>query len=241
MNLSDKNTILEALRAGYPVKSVCIAARAEADSRVREIAAAARSLGVPVLDMQAQGGKRGEPPPAVSAVTGDFKYTDIYDMMAGAGERPLFLALDHVQGPRNLGAVFRTTAGSGAKGGILETRRCCEGAGGAVGTCCGGAARVPVARVSNLANTLETMKKGNVWIVGADERAEMPAHENDFAIATCLVLGSEGEGLSRLVRDRCDFLVRIPTDPVFPSLNVSVAAGVLLFEARRQRIAAKTK
>ena len=102
-------------------------------------------------------------------------------------------------------------------------------------TSCGGADRVPVVRVSNLRQILQTFKKWDCWIVGADEQAEKDCFKEDLSYASVLVLGSEGTGLSRLVKEECDFLVRVPTSENFPSLNVSVAAGILIFEVLRQK------
>lgn len=240
MNLTEKHAILEALKTGTPVKSVSIAARAAGDPRIEEIARLARDRGIPVSQAApAKNLNRGEQPPAVTAVCADFQYADLHDMIAGAGGKPLFLALDHVQDTRNLGAILRSAAAAGVSGVVLQNRRCCDVTGVVCDVSCGGALRVPVARVANLTSTIEVFKKANIWVVGADERAETPCHAYDFTPPTCLVLGSEGEGLARLVREHCDDLIRIPTDPEFPSLNVSVAAAVLLFEARRQRLVAR--
>lgn len=239
LRITNKHAIREAINVGFKIDSVQIPHGAS-DARTREIVELAQKRGISVLEEKLQpAGKnrRGdEESQGVSAMLREFPYADFHRILDNAGPKAFLLALDHIQDPRNLGAILRTAAAAGVQGLFLETRRCCEVTAAVFDTSSGGAARVPVARVSNLAQIIEALKKKNIWITGADEAAETTHYQHDFTLPTCLVLGSEGEGLARLVRERCDFLVRVDTNPDFPTLNVSVAAAALLFEARRQRM-----
>ncbi|MGB5260465.1 MAG: 23S rRNA (guanosine(2251)-2'-O)-methyltransferase RlmB [Gammaproteobacteria bacterium] len=148
----------------------------------------------------------------------------------------LLLVLDGVQDPHNLGACLRTADAAGAQAVIMPRDR-------AVGltpvvhkVACGAAQTVPVFTVTNLARTLRLLKQAGIWLYGASDRASQPVHTTDLTGPLALVLGSEGRGLRRLTAELCDFLVSIPMAGVVESLNVSVAAGVLLFEVRRQRL-----
>ena len=238
MKLTDKNAILEALRAGREIRHIALSTNADRDSRIQEIVELARGRGVRVGTVKPQGRGRGMSVPPVSADCADFAYATLDDIVIASkkSERgAVVLALDHVQDPQNLGAILRTAAAAGACGVIIQNRRACQVTAAAYETSCGGAERVPVACVPNLVRALEQLKHNDFWITGADERAEQSVHDADMAPPLALVLGAEGSGLSRLVRESCDFLIRIPTDPGFPGLNVSVAAGVLLFEAVRRR------
>jgi len=244
MKLIDKNSIFEALKAGR-ARSISVAPAAR-DARVLEIMQLAEELGVPVNTVDTAGKnrgrgarRRGASQPAIEAYCDPFEYAPLEHLreeIADAGNSAVIIALDHVQDPRNLGAILRTAAAAGARGAIIERRRCCEVTDVAYETSCGGADRVPVVMASNLRQALSQMKEWGCWIAGADERAEKDCWSHDLAPdPLVLVLGSEGEGLSRIVRKECDFLLRIPTVPEFPSLNVSVAASVLIFEAARQK------
>src|SRR6266699_2462703 len=150
-------------------------------------------------------------------------------------EPPLLLVLDGVTDPHNLGACLRVADAAGAHAVIAPKDRA-AGISAAVSKVASGAAEsVPYYMVTNLARTLDELKERNIWIVGADERAEKTLYESELPAATAWVLGAEGEGMRRLTRERCDLLVRIPMRGSVESLNVSVASGVCLFEARRRR------
>ncbi len=154
------------------------------------------------------------------------------------GDEPLLLILDGVTDPHNLGACLRSADAAGAHAVIIPKDRAAGvGAMGGVvrKTAAGAAEFVPVAAVTNLARTLDALKQRGIWIVGTDEAAEQTLYTADLRRPLGLVLGAEGDGMRRLTRERCDFLVRIPMAGLVASLNVSVAAGVALFEARRQR------
>lgn len=240
MRLTDKNAILEALRAGRPVLHVTFHTQPKKDPRLAEIEQLARAAGaaVQVGDPWQRGRGQQRAECALEAECADFAYTPldrIIKLARNAGPSAQVIALDHVEDPHNLGAVIRSAAAAGAVAVIIENRRCSPVTAVAYETSSGAAECVPVAMVANLRSTLEDFKKRDFWIAGTDERAEQSVYDTDLAVPLVWVMGAEGNGLSRLVSETCDFLVRIPTSPQFPSLNVSVAAGVLLFEAKRQK------
>jgi 23S rRNA (guanosine2251-2'-O)-methyltransferase len=196
----------------------------------------AKSAGVRVImgKEKNRGRERGETP--VSAECADFEYTPIEDIIENAlshGAGAHVVALDHVQDPHNLGAILRTAAAAGVQGVIIQKQRCCPVTAAVYEVSSGGAQHVPVARVPNLPRALEQLKQAGFWTAGADAEGGRPLWEAGLNVPLAWVLGAEGRGLQRLVRERCDFLVRIPAHERFATLNVSVAAAVLMFEARR--------
>jgi 23S rRNA (guanosine2251-2'-O)-methyltransferase len=240
MRLTDKNSIFEALKAGRKFFSIGISTKVASDKRICEIIELSENLGVPLRELPNVNPdrRRGERIPVIEARCADFEYAtlgDIRENVIAAGKKALVVALDHVQDPHNLGAILRTSAAAKAHGLIIENKRCCDVTDVVYEISSGGADYVPVIIVSNLRSTLQELKKWGCWVAGADERAEKSCFETDIAGSSVIVLGSEGEGLSRLIRDECDFLVRVPTAAAFPSLNVSVAAGILIFEMLRQK------
>jgi 23S rRNA (guanosine2251-2'-O)-methyltransferase len=153
----------------------------------------------------------------------------------------LLVLLDGVEDPQNLGAIVRTSLAAGAQGVVIPERRAAGLTDSVARASAGALAHLPVARVKNLSRAMEEMKEAGYWLVGLDERAEKHHTEVDFKIPVGIVLGGEGKGLHALIRERCDFLVSIPTTGPVRALNVSVAAGVVLFEAVRQRAATMPK
>ena len=160
---------------------------------------------------------------------------DSLSQIVGAGGVPLLLVLDGVTDPHNLGACLRTADAAGAHAVITPKDRSATVDGVVRKVAAGAAEFVPVATITNLARTLDLLKDRGVWVVGTDGAASQSLYESDLNRPLALVLGAEGAGMRRLTRERCDFLVRIPMAGQVESLNVSVAAGVALFEARRQR------
>ncbi len=211
------------------------------DARVRSLTERARAAGVHV---QIAGGEAlrklaGEVAHqgAVAAVR-PLKPWNEQDLSAALGEieDPLLLVLDGVTDPHNLGACLRTADAAGAQAVIIPKDRAAAVDGVVRKVAAGAAEFVPVTAVTNLARTLSMLKERGVWVVGTAGEAEQSLYGADLNRALCLVLGAEGGGMRRLTRERCDFLVRIPMAGQVESLNVSVAAGVALFEARRQRL-----
>ena len=163
-------------------------------------------------------------------------YLSVETLLSQAGPTPLLVMLDSVQDPHNLGAIIRTAEASNADGVIIPERRSASLTTGAFKSSAGGVAHLPVARVKNLVRTIEWLQSKHIWVVGADLTGDQLYTQADFRQPICIVLGGEGDGLRRLTRERCDFCVRIPMLGKIESLNVSVAAGVLLYEAVRQRM-----
>ncbi|MGB5037776.1 MAG: 23S rRNA (guanosine(2251)-2'-O)-methyltransferase RlmB, partial [Blastocatellia bacterium] len=170
----------------------------------------------------------------VVAFVGSAKYAELEDVIARMAERKLVVLLDGVEDPHNLGAILRTAECAGAAGVVVPAR-------GQVGltetvakTSAGALEHIPVARVTNLVQAIETLKASGAWVAGLDAEAGKSYTDYDFDGPTALVFGGEGHGLRRLVRERCDVLISVPMFGAVTSLNVSVTVGVVLFEARRR-------
>jgi len=161
---------------------------------------------------------------------------DLIDALSQIAEPPLLLILDGVTDPHNLGACLRTADAAGAHALIIPKDRAAAVDGVVRKVAAGAAEFVPVASVTNLARTMDLLKERGIWLVGTDAEARQTLYGSDLNRPLALVLGAEGGGMRRLTRERCDFLIRIPMAGQVESLNVSVAAGVALFEARRQRV-----
>src|SRR5229473_5676263 len=242
------NPLLEALRAGERVPSEIVVAEGARDERLRELIELARSRNVTVkraprttID-RAVGNTHHQ---GVMARVAAARYADIDDLLSaiagGVGRKPepLVVVLDGVEDPRNLGAILRTSECAGVHGVFIPERRVVGLTETVAKAAAGAVEYVPVARVTNLARLIERLKERNVWVVGTAPDAPLAYTEWDWTRSSAVVLGGEGSGLHRLVRERCDALVRIPVSGRIESLNVSVAAGVVLYEAQRQRAKAK--
>jgi 23S rRNA (guanosine2251-2'-O)-methyltransferase len=239
--LTGIHAVREALESGRALERIVIA-RGRHGDRLEEIVTKARERGVPVRFEERAIVDRlaGTPQHQGVVAMAAAKHTlDLEDLLKNAtkgGSAPgLLVVLDGVEDPHNLGAVIRSALAAGASGIILPDRRA-AGLNETVARAAAGALEhLPVARVVNIARAMEQLKEAGYWTVGLDERAERKHVDVDYKGAVAIVLGGEGAGLHELVRKRCDFLVSIPTTGPVRSLNVSVAAGVVLFEAVRQR------
>lgn len=243
--IAGRNSVFEALRAQLPVTAVYVAEGAERDGRLREVFAIVADRGVSLLEVprvELDKMTRGAVHQGLAARLPAYEYAqaeDLLDVAAAAGEPPLIVALDAVTDPRNLGAVVRSAAGFGAHGVVIPQRRAAGMTAAAWKTSAGAAARVPVAQVVNLTRQLKSFQRAGCMVVGlaADGEVSLPAL--DLADGPLvIVVGSEGDGLSRLVAETCDQLVSIPMASSLESLNAGVAAGVALYavdEARRRR------
>jgi 23S rRNA (guanosine2251-2'-O)-methyltransferase len=210
------------------------------DARGQDLAVAAGKAGVSLMRVPTKrldgfyGGGRHQG--VVAMVLEKPARESLEDLLDSLKEPPLLLALDGVTDPHNLGACLRVADAAGVHAVIAPKDRA-AGISAAVSKVASGAAEsVPYYMVTNLARTLDELKERNIWIVGADERAERTLYESELPAPTAWVLGAEGEGMRRLTRERCDLLVRIPMRGSVESLNVSVASGVCLFESRRRRL-----
>jgi 23S rRNA (guanosine2251-2'-O)-methyltransferase len=240
--VAGRNPVVEALRAGVPVKALYVAARIDNDDRVREALKTVADLGLPILEGSKTDLDRltgGALHQGLALQVPPYEYAhpgDLLDAAAEAREDALVVALDGVTDPRNLGAVVRSVGAFGGHGVIVPTRRSAGMTAGAWKTSAGAAARVPVAQVTNLTRALEELKSAGCFVAGldADGDVELPALEL-ASEPLVLVVGSEGKGLSRLVRQACDAVVSIPMAGQTESLNAGVAAGVALYEVARRR------
>ena len=230
----------EALMAGERLRTIHVATDRKRDAPLRELLARAEDGGIAVrfeprsffaaLPMRAHQG--------VVAIAPPFAYASLHDVLARKprGSKRFYVLLDHLTDPHNVGAIVRTADCAGADAVVLPQRRSAGINATVRKASAGAAAHVPIVRVVNLADAIRALKKGGVWVAGADaspEAAEMAKADLDRDLA--LVIGGEGAGLSALIKRECDYLVRIPMRGAVASLNASVAAGVLMYEVLRQR------
>jgi 23S rRNA (guanosine2251-2'-O)-methyltransferase len=229
------NPVLEALRAKR-VGELRVSARAS--GRLDEvIALAARSGAVVrrVPDVELDRAARGGVHQGVIADVREGASVSVEDLVAKAAGPALIVVLDGIEDPHNLGAILRTADAAGAHGVVRQSRHAAPLGGATAKASAGAVAHVRIAEVVNIARALEHLKAAGVWTVGLAGDAPQTYDAVDYSLPTALVVGAEGTGLRRLVRERCDWLVSIPMHGHVQSLNVSVAAGVALFEALRQR------
>ena len=235
MRIYGINPVMEALRAKR-VTAIRVAPRG--DERLAAILQLASQHGIPVrranaheLDRFSKGGAHQGVVADVQEPTG----YSVEDLVAGAAGAPLIVVLDSIEDPHNVGAILRTADAAGCHGVVRQSRHAARLDGAAAKASAGAVSHVKVAEVVNIARALEALKDAGVWTVGLAGDAPTRYDEIDLTLPTALVVGAEGAGLRRLVRERCDRLAAIPMQGHVQSLNVSVAAGVALFEAVRQR------
>ena len=233
------NTVTEALKArGRNFEWVAVA-KERKDIRLKRAIDECRKIGVPVrvlsrMELDEIAGNAAHQ--GLVAATSAKQYSDLDDLVASRrGERSLIVVLDGVEDPHNLGAILRTADAAGADGVVIPERRSAAVTGAVAKVSAGASEHLPVAKVTNISRALEELKEKDLWIVGLDERGEQTYDAVDYKMHCAVVLGAEGKGLHDLVRRHCDFLVSIPMLGKVPSLNVSVAAGVVLYEVVRQR------
>ena len=229
------NAVAEAIRAGR-VRRIRVAGRD--DERLRALLQDARARGVRVevvprdaLEREARGGVHQGVVAEVDALPG----ATLADLARADRGAPLVVVLDGVEDPHNVGAIIRTVDAAGATGVVRQTRRAAPLDGAAAKSSAGAVHHVAVADVVNIARALDELEDAGIWTVGLDAGGQTPYYELDLTVPTALVMGAEGSGLRRLVRERCDFVAFIPMAGHVGSLNVSAAAAVVLFEAVRQR------
>lgn len=237
-----RNAVVEALRAEVPASTLYVATRIDADDRVREVLRTASARGLALMEVTK---------PELDRLTGGAVHQglaiqvpphayvhpeDLLEAAEEAGRAPLIVALDGVTDPRNLGAVLRSAAAFGADGVLLPERRAAGVTASAWKVSAGAAARVPVARATNLVRALTSLKEAGCFVVGLDGEGPTPIGELELATSPLvLVAGSEGKGLSRLVRETCDVVAAIPIASSVESLNAAVATGIALYEVARLR------
>ncbi len=235
------NPVTEALKAGRPIQRLLIAEQRKSDRDILEIIRLAKGKGTEVRIVARDALKREAPNAlhqGVIAITAARQYAgldDILQLPAQKGQTPLYLVLDGVEDPRNLGALLRTAEATGVHGVIIPERRAVGLTETVAKAAAGALEYVPVVKVVNIVNALEELKKAGVWVAGAEAGGDALYWDADFMRPMALVLGGEDKGVRRLVRERCDYLLSLPLMGNITSLNVSVAAGVLLYEVLRQR------
>lgn len=235
-----RNAVMELLRAGKTVDKLFVAP--DQNGRMADLIAMAKQAGAVVtecdrrkLDAMSETGVHQ----GVIAQAAAHEYVSLDDILQIArdrGEQPLILVCDGLTDPHNLGAVIRSAETAGAHGVIIPKRRSVGLTATAAKASAGAIEHIGVARVTNLAAAIDELKENGVWVFGADAGGDKQLYEADFAGAAAIVIGSEGNGLSRIVREKCDFIVSIPMKGKVNSLNASAAAAVLLYEAVRQRL-----
>ncbi len=238
--IAGRNSVREALRSGRPIDSLLVA-RGQRTKECGDIVAQCRKRGIPVKEIDSRkmdsicGGTTHQ---GVAVLVAQQEYAtleDIFSLAESRGEPPLIVVADNIEDPHNLGAIIRTAEASGAHGVVVPKRRS-AGLTLAVSKAAAGALEyVPVARVANIPAALEELKERGVWIYAVDMDGSTWC-ETDLTGPAALVLGSEGNGIGRLVKEKCDFVLSLPMRGKISSLNVSVAAGVMLYEVTRQRL-----
>lgn len=238
--IAGKHPVLEALRSGREINKIWIAEGSQ-KSVTQSITAEAKKQGIVVqfvdkrkLDTMAQGVAHQ----GVIAQAAAFAYVEVEELLQIAkskDETPFLLLLDEIEDPHNLGSILRTAECTGVHGVIIPKRRAAGLTATVLKTSAGAAEHVPVARVTNLAQTIEKLKEAGVWVAGTDVSAKQDVYKTKFDMPLAIVIGNESKGMGRLIKEKCDFLVKLPMLGQLNSLNASVAAGVLMYEVVRQR------
>lgn len=238
--ITGRNPILEALKHGTQIHKILVA-KGTGKGSVVEILARARENKIPVQEIeksQLDSIVDGANHQGVAALVPVREYVEVEDILQMArekGEDPFVLILDEIEDPHNLGAIMRTADAVGAHGMIIPKRRAVGLTATVAKASAGAIEYVPVARVSNIAQVIDKLKKEGCWIVAADMDGELLWNNSGLTGALACVIGSEGKGVGRLIKEKCDFLVRIPMKGSISSLNASVAAAVLCYEILRQK------
>lgn len=241
--VTGRNSVLEALRARIPATALYVATRIEMDDRVKEVLNIATQRGIPIMEVMRpeldRMGGYDSVHQGLALKVPPYSYAhpnDLLDEVIESGKTPLFVALDGITDPRNLGAIIRSTAAFGGNGIILPQRRSVGVTAAAWKTSAGAAARCPVAMAANLTATIKSYKDRGVFVIGLDGGGDTMLPGLELADRPLLIIvGNEGKGLSRLVTDQCDAIVSIPISASTESLNAGIAASVALYEVARLR------
>lgn len=242
--LVGRNAVTEALKSGRGINKLWIAS-GDREGSVAEIAALAKERGIVVQYVERAkiealaGGHRHQ---GVLAYVAPVPYAELEDILKAAeakGEAPFLVLLDELEDPHNLGALLRTADATGVHGILIPKRRSVSLNATVAKTSAGAVEYVPVARIGNTAQTLKKLKEKGFWVAGADMDGEKAYYEADLTGPLVLVVGSEGKGMSRLTKEACDFIVRMPMVGRINSLNASVAGSILMYESMRQRLQKK--
>ena len=234
-----KNPVIEALKSGRDINKIFIAEGSQG-GQMQQVIGMAKAANVFVqfvpkkkLDQMAEGNHQG-----VIAQVAAYQYAEIEDLFHAAeqkNEAPFFLLLDEIEDPHNLGSIMRTADAVGAHGIIIPKRRAVGLTATVAKLSTGAIEHIPVVRVTNMARTIDELKEKGVWIAGTDAKGSEDYRRFDGTLPLGLVIGSEGKGIGRLIRDKCDFLIHLPMAGHVTSLNASVAAALLMYEVYRKR------
>lgn len=239
--IEGRNAVIEALRTGANIDKIYLL-KGETDATLGHIASTARARGVVVVDADRRkldGMSRTHSHQGVIALAAVREYVSVDEILQrarDAGQAPLVVVCDEISDQHNLGAIIRTAECAGAHGLIIPKRRSAGLTAIVAKTSAGAVSHLPVARVPNISALLQELKDAGLWIYGADAAAKTDLYQADLRGAAAIVIGSEGDGMGRLVRENCDVLLRIPMHGKLNSLNASAAAAIVLYEAVRQRL-----
>lgn len=238
--LEGRNSVIEALRANRTINKILIA-KGDTEGSINQIIGMARERNIIIQEVDRQrldmisSTKAHQGVVAFVAMKDYVEVDEILDIAKAKGEAPFIIILDEITDPHNLGSVLRTANAVGAHGVIIPKRRAVGLTAVVAKTAAGAVEYVPVARVTNIAQTINDLKKKNIWVVGTDSTGDKYYYEQDLKGPIAIVVGSEGKGMSKIVRESCDFVVKIPMKGDISSLNASVAGAVVMYEIMRQR------
>lgn len=239
--IEGRNPISEALKSGREIDKILVA-KGDKNGSIVKIISDAKKKGIVVQEvdrakLDAMSNTKNHQ--GVVAYVATAEYVSVEDILASAkakGENPFIIIADEITDPHNLGSLLRTANAAGAHGIIIPKRRSVGLNSVVAKTSAGAVEFTPVAKVSNIANTIDKLKKENIWVIGADMDGTNTIYTQDFSGGVAIVVGSEGEGISRIVKEKCDFLVQIPMLGEITSLNASVAGALMIYEVVRARI-----
>lgn len=238
--IEGRNPVLEAIQSGRAINKLMVA-DGQKEGSIKKIIAKAKEKGIVISYVdrnKINGLSQSDNHQGVIAFVAAYDYVELEDLLndvKAKEEAPFFIVLDEINDPHNLGSIMRTADAVGAHGIIIPKRRAVGLTPVVAKTSAGAIEYVPVCRVTNLARTIDVLKENNIWVAGADMAGEQNHFQANFKGAIALVMGNEGQGLSRLVKEKCDFLVNIPMIGKVSSLNASVAASVIMYEIFKQR------
>jgi 23S rRNA (guanosine2251-2'-O)-methyltransferase len=237
--VAGKNSVVEALRAKVPAKELVVAIKVEIDEKISEAIRLAKNSDLPIKelprraldDLTGSANHQG-----IALVIKPFNYTEFEKLISNAKKPMMLIGLDGITDPHNLGAVVRSAAAFGADGVVIPERRNASMTGSAWKASAGAAARMPISQVTNLVRSIEDAKKAGCFVIGLDAEGDATLAKMNLATESIfIIVGSEGKGLSRLVRDKCDLVVSIPMQSSVESLNASVATAIVMYQVAAER------
>ncbi|MFC4811516.1 23S rRNA (guanosine(2251)-2'-O)-methyltransferase RlmB [Paenibacillus sp. GCM10023250] len=241
--IAGRHPVMEALRSGREINKIWVTEQAQKSAQPLMLEAKKAGLIVQIVDKRKLDQLvEGANHQGIVAQAAAYRYFEVEELIARAkesGELPFFLLLDEIEDPHNLGSILRTAECTGVHGVVIPKRRSASLTATVAKTSAGAVEYVPVARVTNMAQTIDKLKEAGVWVAGADVGAERDVFASGmkFDMPLAVVIGNEAKGIGRLIREKCDFLIKLPMHGQLNSLNASVAAGVLMYEVLRQRLA----